>query len=153
MKFLKSQDYWDWRSSSLTPLLKVGWITAGCSGSCPVGFWESLRMERRQTLSNLFQCFLCLNGISCISACAHYLLFCYWIPWRKVWFCLLHSLPCLHLMYNFTYVKSLLNIPLSRVTNPSALSLSFYNTGMPYRYFREEIGHGDFPEREWELST
>lgn len=39
-----------WRSSSLAPQLKAGFKRAGCSFSCPVGFWiSSAFMKKRNT--------------------------------------------------------------------------------------------------------
>lgn len=71
-----------------TPLLRA---TASCSGPCPVESWAPPRMET--SLGNLLQCsviitikrlFLCLNKISCISVCAHFLLSSYWAQLRRV---------------------------------------------------------------------
>lgn len=67
-----------WSKSRPTPLLKAGSATASCWGMCPFGFGYLRGGESSlsrhpvpffdYTHSNFF--FLCLNGISCISAVA-----------------------------------------------------------------------------------
>lgn len=74
------------------------WIS-GCSPK--LGFVRFLmfpRIENLDALGNQFLCsvnltiiiYFCLNGVFCLSACAHWLLLCHWIPLR-VWLCFLTS--------------------------------------------------------------
>jgi len=66
--------------------------------------------------------FLGLNGIYCISAFAHCLLSCYWLPLRKVWSLFL---PGPHQV--LIHIDKILPAPsFSRINSLSCLSLSSY---------------------------
>ena len=87
----ESQHHWAvevgrhlWRLSSLT---------AGCSGLCSIKLWISARMETPEPVRvacssvwppPIWGRFLCLNGISHISDCAHWLLCFHCIPLRSL---------------------------------------------------------------------
>lgn len=94
---------WGWRISleitKSSSLLRAESARAGCSESCAIEFWISPRTETPQLQwaacssvcppSQWRSFLLCWSGVSYVSVCDHWLLFC---PWAKlrVWHCCLY---------------------------------------------------------------